>query len=149
MPNVYANRKAYSYAYKRRPGWKEKACERIKQRAKTDLSFRLKKTLRGRLWAALSRHSGTEKCAKSMELLGCTVTEWKTFIESKFRRGMTWENYGTEWHIDHVLPIAKFDLTNPIQQKLAFHYSNTQPLWKTENLSKGDRITNPQLPLLV
>jgi transcriptional regulator with XRE-family HTH domain len=149
-PEIKVKRIAYGYEYRKRPGWKERVREQMKQRIKNDPQFRLRKILRGRIWAALDRYSGeASKCNKSMNLLGCSIPEWRGFLESKFRRGMTWENYGTEWHIDHVLPIAKFDLTNPIQQKLAFHYSNTQPLWKTENLSKGDRITNPQLPLLV
>jgi hypothetical protein len=53
---------------------------------------------------------------------------------------MSWQNYG-EWHIDHVRPLASFDLSDPAQQRAAFHFSNTQPLWAKENLAKSDRWT--------
>ena len=50
---------------------------------------------------------------------------------------MTWDNHG-QWHIDHIKPCAKFDLTDKDQQKACFHYTNLQPLWKEDNLSKRD-----------
>ena len=58
-------------------------------------------------------------------------------LESKFRDGMTWENYGPFWHVDHIRPWASFDLSDPSQQKLCFHWTNLQPLLATENLAKG------------
>lgn len=54
---------------------------------------------------------------------------------------MNWENYG-QWHIDHRLPCASFDLTQPDQQKACFHFSNQQPLWKRDNLAKGVKTGN-------
>ena len=58
--------------------------------------------------------------------------------ESLFQSGMTWENHGKYgWHIDHIRPCSSFDLTDPEQQKLCCHYTNLQPLWAKDNLSKG------------
>jgi hypothetical protein len=57
----------------------------------------------------------------------------------RFRPGMTWENYGPVWHVDHIKPCAKFDLTDPDQQRACFHFSNLQPLFADENLRKGGR----------
>jgi hypothetical protein len=55
-----------------------------------------------------------------------------------FKPGMTWQNYGSRgWHIDHILPIASFDLLNEDELFKAFNFRNLQPLWWFENLSKG------------
>lgn len=70
--------------------------------------------------------------------LGCSVVELKLYLESKFLPGMTWENYG-KWHVDHILPLSKFDLTDPEQFKKAAHFSNLQPLWATDNIKKGNK----------
>jgi hypothetical protein len=51
---------------------------------------------------------------------------------------MTWKNHGELWEIDHIKPCAAFDLTDINQQKECFNYINTQPLYKTDNRSKGD-----------
>jgi hypothetical protein len=85
---------------------------------------------------------GRIKHSKSViELLGCDREEYKKYLESKFKEGMTWENRGRNgWHIDHILPRVHFKLENIEEQKRFFHYTNTQPLWAYENLSKGTKI---------
>ena len=62
-------------------------------------------------------------------------------IESKFQSGMTWENHSIHgWHLDHKIPLAAFDLSDYEQFKKACHYTNLQPLWANENLSKNDLL---------
>jgi hypothetical protein len=51
---------------------------------------------------------------------------------------MNWENQG-EWHIDHILPCASFDLTKEEEQRKCFHYTNLQPLWAKDNMIKGSK----------
>lgn len=83
----------------------------------------------------------TYRANKSIEMLGCTPEEFKKHLESKFKEGMTWSNHGKMgWHVDHIIPLSTFDLSNSEQAKIAFHYTNTQPLWWHENLSKGNKL---------
>ena len=71
-------------------------------------------------------------------MLGCSIDELKGYLESKFENGMSWENYGKGgWHIDPIKPCASFDLRSELNQKKCFHYTNLQPLWWEDNLSKG------------
>ena len=80
-------------------------------------------------------------CADStnVDIIGCTIEEFKNYIESKFRDGMTWENYGPKgWHIDHIKPYKLFNLLDPEEQKKCCHYTNLQPLWWNENIAKSD-----------
>ena len=74
-----------------------------------------------------------------MKLLDCSIPELRLYIESKFQKGMTWDNYG-EWHLDHVIPCDTFDLTDSEQQKICFHYTNLQPLWAVDNLKKHNKL---------
>ena len=80
----------------------------------------------------------TVKSDKTLELLGASVTFVKKYLESLFQPGMSWDNYG-EWHVDHIIPCASFDLNDPEQQKKCFHYTNLQPLWAADNIAKGAR----------
>ena len=79
------------------------------------------------------------KSQKTLNLLGCDIPFLWEYLEKKFKPGMSKENYG-EWHIDHIIPCAKFDLSDPKQQEKCFHYTNLQPLWARENLQKGSKI---------
>ena len=75
------------------------------------------------------------------ELVGCSMDQLKEHLERQFTEGMTWDNYGFYgWHIDHIIPCVSFDLTDIEQQKKCFHYTNLQPLWAKDNLSKGSRV---------
>jgi len=107
---------------------------RQKYYAKTILRSRL----HSRISSSIRKRNGATKSAKTEDLLGCSIIEAKNHIEKLFTDGMSWENIN-EWHIDHKRPCASFDLTDPEQQKECFHYTNLQPLWAKDNLSKGAR----------
>lgn len=85
----------------------------------------------------------TKKFANiGLKHLGCSVLEFKTYIESLWLSGMTWENYGYYgWHLDHTIPIAAIKDINDLEQiKKVCHYTNLRPLWAQDNLKKGAKI---------
>jgi hypothetical protein len=83
---------------------------------------------------------GLRKTLPSQELMGCDVSELKSFLESKFSEGMNWGNHSRlGWHIDHVIPLSWFNLSDIEEQKKAFHFTNLHPLWAYENCAKGNR----------
>ena len=68
--------------------------------------------------------------------LGCSQQEFVCYIEKQFQPGMTWENYGTEWELDHINPLAIAYEDGPTDFAQACHYTNLQPLWKSEHQLK-------------
>jgi hypothetical protein len=71
-----------------------------------------------------------------MQILGCTIQEFKLHIESQFKDGMSWDNRG-EWHIDHIMPLSMAKTEDELVR--LNHYKNLRPLWAHENLSKSDK----------
>lgn len=105
-------------------------------RRKKVFSYRMTMNLRSRIFKALK---GKDKSEFTIELIGCNINYFKNYISNLFQEGMNWENYG-KWHIDHIKPCSSFELSDPEQQKICFHYSNLQPLWALDNLKKGQKI---------
>jgi len=108
-------------------------------RAASDPEFKLKGVLRARVRAAI-RNSGGTKSHGTMQLVGCTVENLRQHLEQQFTDGMSWDNHG-DWHVDHIMPCAAFDLTDEDQQRVCFNYTNLQPLWASDNMSKGAKVT--------
>lgn len=91
--------------------------------------------IRVNILSALRAKKAT-KLNNTVRLLGCTISHCLSYLESKFTKGMSWENNGNNgWHIDHIKPCASFDLSDPEQQKQCFHYTNLQPLWATTEIA--------------
>jgi len=106
----------------------------------SDIKFKILFNLRTRIRNALN---GLNKSNNTLNLLGVPNIEFlKQYLENKFKPGMSWEKRGLI-HIDHIIPCASFDLKDPKQQAKCFHYTNLQPLWAYENLSKGAKILKP------
>ena len=98
---------------------------------------RLARALRGRIRDALA---GKFRAGSPVRDLGCTLDELVAHIEAQWTEGMSWDTYGQRgWHIDHIKPLASFDLTDRGQFLEAAHYTNLQPLWAIDNLKKGHK----------
>ena len=131
--------------YARQKEWVEANRDKVRATLKrhdqkmraTSPEYRLKRAMRCRIYTALR---GIRKMKKTLGFLGCTAQQLRQHLESQFEPGMTWQNYGSHWHVDHVFPLAWFDLSDPEQQKKAFGLKNMQPMWATENSRKRDRF---------
>jgi len=134
-------------AYEQQPVIKQKNNNRIKQRCLTEPNFKLSRILRYQLYQHLKLNK-TKKSKSALQLVGCSISELKEYIERQWLPGMTWKNYTTNgWHVDHIKPVNTFNLTDIKQQKLCFHYTNLRPLWAADNLSRpkdgSDVFTTP------
>jgi hypothetical protein len=127
--------------------FKEDIFKKSKERYHTDLHYKIALNLRRRMSALLR---GNWKVGSAIKDLGCTIEEFKNMLESMFYKccltgkEMTWANYGTEWHIDHIIPLNSFDLSDIVQFKKACHYTNLQPLWARHNLTKHNKIMSAE-----
>lgn len=120
------------------------ATRRVRDKARyaATVAERVQKTLRTSLLQALRLYADGRKTQSVTDLIGCTVAELVLHLERQFMKGMTWENHDRHgWHIDHIRACATFDLTDPEQQRVCFHFTNLRPLWSKENIKKGKRLT--------
>jgi hypothetical protein len=147
--NAKAREKSWDYHNKHRV--RKNAYNR--NRLNNNLQARLKSNLRSRISNMMN---GNTKSGSAVKDLGCSISKLEKYLESKFTEGMTWENYGRHyakypnerptrvksWHIDHIIPLSSFDLTNKEQFLQACHYTNLQPLWAEDNIRKSNKILN-------
>lgn len=149
-PTGQAKRKVYYAAHqeeilrkaresRQRPERKERA-KAYRTEAMRRPVKRIERSLRGRLRDVLRGRRGEIDVEA---LTGCSLSCLRAHLESLWREGMSWENYGVKgWHIDHVKPCASFNLSAPEEQRACFHWSNLQPMWASENKSKGDKMVH-------
>lgn len=113
------------------------------QRKKTqDLQYKIRNNINTRIYLAIKNNFG-KKSTDTTKLLGCDIKFFMKYIESQFIDGMTWENYG-KWKLDYIMPCSRFDLTDEKQQKECFHYTNYQPLWKSDNIKKSNKLPDKE-----
>ena len=124
------------------PEVKRRELAYVTNRYKVNIQFRLSKLLRQR-HAHFCYKIKIKKAGSSVKDLGCTLAELQIYIESKFEDWMTWDNHGKydinkkTWHLDHVIPLAKFNLEDRDSFLKAAHYTNLQPLDALKNLKKN------------
>ena len=117
--------------------------EWARQKRNKEPSFVLISRLRCRTRSAL-RTASARSSTRSVALLGCTRCQLARHIEGMFSDGMSWDNMRL-WHVDHIVPVSAFDLTDDEQQRAAFHYTNLQPLWAEDNLRKSNKLPGQHL----
>jgi hypothetical protein len=105
------------------------------QKRKKDPLYRMIHNIRTRTGIAL-KVKKWRKDNKFTQYIGCSLDELRTHLENQFTSGMSWKNYGS-WHVDHIIPLSK--AKNEVELMNLSHYKNLQPLWKADNLKKGNK----------
>jgi hypothetical protein len=126
----------------RRAAKRKELAAYMRQKRNNDPKFLVADRLRRRINSALANR-GHRKADSLVNLSACTLDELVLHIQKQFLPGMSWENR-RQWHIDHIIPCSAFDLTDPAQQRVAFHYSNLRPVWSLENQRKHAKILGGQ-----
>jgi len=116
---------------------KDKHLEYFISKRNTDEIFKLKDNIRRRINVFLSLHNISKK-NKTFDIVGCSPEFLKEFLENKFTEGMSWDKMGKDIHIDHIIPLSSAKTEEEVYGLC--HYTNLQPLWAYDNLSKGDKI---------
>jgi hypothetical protein len=122
---------------------REKINARGRDKWKNNIHFRLIHSQRTRIGRVMKLAMAGKKARSTRDLIGCTPEQLKVYIESMFKNGMTWDNYGKgdgKWSIDHVIPCDLWELSKEEEQKKCFHYTNLQPMWYLENCGKRNRL---------
>lgn len=143
-PEYKAKQAIYSKQRNAKLSVKIQRRKREKRKAETDPLFKLRKTMRCRLYQAL-KVKGWIKNGPSEKMIGCTFAFLKEYLSVRFKVGMTWENYGSVWHVDHVIPLSA--ATSKRRLKRLCRYDNLCPEYALDNISKGAKQLK-QMPLL-
>lgn len=116
---------------------------------RTDPKFKISLCIATNMRQSLAK--GSKAGRKWESLVGYSVGELITYLEKRFLPGMTWQNYGKEWHIDHIYPISAHNYTSPedIDFKRCWSLKNLRPLWKDDNVRKGASLHKPFQPALI
>lgn len=142
--NAY-NRKRYAERRASESGFAEKHRERTRETARRlrreSPGFAVANNARARI--AMALRGVVVQFPKAESLLGCSIPEMVRHLEGQFVEGMSWSNFGKNkgcWSIDHIKPLAYFNLSDENQRIMAFHYTNCQPMWHSENQSKSSVV---------
>ncbi len=117
--------------------FREREQTRENDRMANDPQYRIKHYLRKRLRNLLR---GERKHGSVLDYLGCSIDQFKKHLEARFDRHMSWDNHGSYWHIDHIVPCASFDHTNEEELKVCWRYTNMQPMEAKANIAKGSKL---------
>jgi len=122
--------KEYNKIYKKNHIEERKLYRKIKNQ--TDENYKIEQKLRSNLHSFLK----SKKETRYSNLIGIILLEFKKWIEFNFIKNMNWENYGSLWHLDHVIPVSIFNLVEKEEQNFCFNWKNTRPLFAIKNVSR-------------
>ena len=108
----------------------EQKTEWCKNEHNTNINYRIKKSLAARLRAVIVKNDST------MNYIGCNIQYLREWFEYNFTSEMNWDNYGSYWSIDHIIPVCKFELTDEDEKLKCCNWTNLMPVTVKYNSSK-------------
>lgn len=129
--------RSLNYYYKNKEKQNAKSVERNRSKMETNPLFKLSHNIRTLIRISM-RNQFTTKSKRTIEILGCSFEEFYKHLESKFDDKMNWENQGTYWHMDHIIPISSAKTEDEVYK--LNHYTNFQPLYWEDNLKKSNKL---------
>lgn len=118
----------------------EQKTEWCRKESKSNANYRLKKSLAARLRTVL------KKTDRTMNYIGCNIQYLREWFVYNFTPEMNWDNYGSYWSIDHIIPVCKFDLTDDTEKLICWNWSNLVPATVKYNSAKKEidlnQVTN-------
>lgn len=136
---VFQRRRAYISWWKRALLELEWSQSRTRKKRRTPYGVSTIVKIRLYLRKRLRSHASRAFGVKYQELFACTAPKLRRHLEKQFQPGWNWGNQGSVWVIDHIYPLAKFDLTDALHIRMACHWSNLRPLGRQENIDKWDK----------
>jgi hypothetical protein len=123
--------------------------KKIYEKQKENSDFRLNNCVRATIWRSLKR--GAKKNQHWEDLVGYTLEKLRRHLEKQFTSEMSWENHGSHWHIDHIIPVKAFNFETPSDSdfKKCWALKNLRPLGALANISKGAKIDGTFQPSLL
>ena len=115
----------------------------FQQRREEDPVFRVISSLRTRLCNVVKgKQNATNQrfTSRTMEYLGCTEQFFKSWLQYQFDDEMNWNNFGSYWHVDHVLPVSMFNHEDEEAKNICWNWANLRPLEASKNHEKSNKI---------
>ena len=130
---ILAQKKEYS----QRPEVRARKNELARKRRRENPAVKLREKVYGLVHYGLKKGGGV--ASFTWDALPYTPEQLKEHLESQFDDQMTWENHGTYWHLDHIIPSAALPFSSLDDENFhkCWSLDNLQPLEKTRNMSKG------------
>lgn len=132
---------AINRKYRSKDGYRESQNEYKKNKYNTDIQEKTRRRYRQKLRSYIFDEKAPSN-KKFVKICNCSREKFRNWIEYNFTQGMTWDNYGTGWNLDHVKPCSSFDLTDEDKLKECFDWKNTVPVYPKENLIKFNKKDN-------
>ena len=120
---------------------KQQIRKKYNNKYKNDIEFKLHATCMRRIQLALKKN----KTDHTVKYLGCSISLYKKWLDYCFEKNMEVSNYGTIWHVDHVIPVNTFNLNEQNNVYMCFNWRNTVPMYAELNLKKHDKIDHQQI----